>query len=48
MSTAYSNLPFYELEFEIKGEMLQVFPKLNWFLLANERFLFFLVTNLFC
>lgn len=42
MNIAYSNLPFYELEFEIKGEMyqLQMFPKLNRCSSANRRFFF--------
>lgn len=43
MNIAYSNLPFYELEFEMKGEMyqLQMFPKLNWCLLTNGKFIIF-------
>lgn len=46
INIVYSNLAFYELEFEVKGEMyqLQMFAKLNWCLLANERF-FFLISD---
>lgn len=49
INIVYSNLAFYELEFEIKGEMYQlpdqlIFAKLNWCLLANERF-FFLISD---